>query len=33
MSDDDFWDGTNSKTVSIEITNRKEMMAGSHIIS
>ena len=31
MSDDDFWGGTNPGAVSIDTTNSKEMMAGSHI--
>ena len=31
MNDDDFWGGTNPSDVSIDTTNSKEMMAGSHI--
>ena len=31
MNDDDFWVGTNPNDVSIDTTNSKEMMTGSHI--
>ena len=31
MNDDDFWGGTNPSDVSIDTTNSKEMMTGSHI--
>ena len=31
MNDDDFWGGTNPGDVSIDTTNSKNMMAGSHI--
>ena len=31
MNDDDFWGGTNPGEVSIDTTNSKEMMTGSHI--
>ena len=31
MNDDDFWGSTNPTDVSIDTTNSKEMMAGSHI--
>ena len=31
MNDDDFWGGTNPGDVSIDTTNSKEMMVGSHI--
>ena len=31
MNDDNFWGGTNPGDVSIDTTNSKEMMAGSHI--
>ena len=32
MNDDDFWGDINPDDVSIDTTNSKEMMTGSHII-
>ena len=31
INDDDFWGNTNPTDVSVDTTNSKEMMVGSHI--